>query len=142
MRTRIIATMAVLAAVGLALPAVAGGRPLSAQLAAENEVGQPGDPGTTGSAHITLNQGQSEVCFVIDVEGASMPIAAGHIHAAPAGTNGPVVVSFQWETTGGVGCVEADADLIKAIRQNPEQYYVNVHNQTAPAGAARGQLTR
>lgn len=142
MRTRFMTTIAVLATLVLALPAFAGGRPLSTDLAAENEVGQPGDPGTTGHAHITLNQGLGEVCFDIDVQGESAPILAAHIHSAPAGANGGVVVDFQWATTGGHGCVEADADLIKAIRQNPENYYVNVHNAVAPAGAARGQLDK
>ncbi len=124
----------------LAAPAYAGGRPLATTLAAEHEVGQPGDPGTSGSAHLALNQGQGEICFDIDVAGESSPILAAHIHAAPAGSNGGVVVDFQWATTGGSGCVDADADLIKDIRQHPENYYINVHNATAPAGAARGQL--
>ena len=121
-------------------PAWAGGRPLSTELAAENEVGQPGDPGTTGSAFITLNQGQEEVCFEIEVSGESAPIFAAHIHAAPAGANGGIVVDFQWATTGGSGCVSADADIIKDIRKHPDQYYINVHNAAAPPGAARGQL--
>lgn len=142
MTRRTTTVIAVLAAMALAVPALAGGRPFSTDLAAENEVGQPGDPGTTGTAHLTLNQGQEEVCFDIEVEGESTPILAAHIHAAPAGVNGGIVVDFQWGETFGSGCVEADADLIKDIRQNPEQYYVNVHNATAPAGAARGQLSK
>jgi len=37
------------------------------------------------------------------------------------------------------GCVSVDPDLIKAIRQNPENYYVNVHTTDYPGGALRGQ---
>jgi hypothetical protein len=40
------------------------------------------------------------------------------------------------------GCVTADKDLIKDIRQNPENYYVNVHNAAFPGGAVRGQLEK
>ncbi len=145
MRNRSIRMSGMLAAVAalmaLALPAFAGGRPLHTELSAGNEV-TPIDLGATGSAHITLNQGQGTVCFEIDVDGATTPILAAHIHAAPAGVNGPIVVDFQWATTGGHGCVSADADLIKDIRQSPWDYYINVHNMTAPGGAARGQLTK
>jgi hypothetical protein len=38
--------------------------------------------------------------------------------------------------------VAADADLIKAIIQSPQEYYVNVHNAEYPAGALRGQLSK
>ena len=40
-----------------------GGRPLTASLTGAAEVPGPGDPDGTGTALITLNQGQNEVCF-------------------------------------------------------------------------------
>lgn len=132
--------LAAMVVLGTALPAQAGGRPLSTDLAAEDEVGQPGDPGTTGFAALELNQGQEEICFEITVEGESAPILAAHIHDGTADENGPVVVDFQWASTQGTGCVEVDRSLVKDIRQHPDEYYVNVHNAVAPAGAARGQL--
>lgn len=120
----------------------AGGRPLSATLTGAAEV-PPGDPNGSGTAHLTLNQGQGEVCFEIEVTDIT-PATAAHIHAAPAGVAGPVVVPLAPPDATGVssGCVDADKALIKAIRQHPEAYYVNVHNALFPAGAVRGQLSK
>ena len=129
-----------------AIPASAGGRPLTADLNGPNEV-TPGDPDGTGTMHLTLNQGQGEICFDLDVDDISAPTRA-HIHSAPAGSNGPIVVFFFDVVIADPipvafdGCVEADADLIKDIRQNPENYYINVHNDEFPAGAIRGQLSK
>jgi hypothetical protein len=40
------------------------------------------------------------------------------------------------------GCTSADPNLIKAIIQHPEKYYVNVHTAEFPGGALRGQLSK
>lgn len=127
----------------LATSVLAGGRPLSATLSGANEVPAPGDPDGTGSARITLNQGQGTVCWSISVEDITLPATAAHIHSAPAGVAGGVVVTLGAPDATGVstGCVEGvDRALIKAIRKNPSQYYVNVHTTDFPAGAVRGQL--
>ena len=144
-RSRMLFPVLVLAGAGAiaAAPAQAGGFPLTAQLAAANEVGQQGDVGATGSAAITLNQGQAEICFDLDLSGLTTPPTRAHIHRGVAGANGPVVADF-FETGEPVvteGCVPAAESLIKEIRKNPAGFYVNIHNATAPAGAVRGQLT-
>ena len=135
----------------LALPGAvsAGGRPFSTMLTGEAEVtaaGVPnqGDLDGEGTAHITLNQGQGEVCFELNVSGITLPAAAAHIHVGASTTTGPVVVGLAAPDSDGhaSGCVSADPALIKAIRQNPENYYVNVHNSDFPAGALRGQLSK
>jgi hypothetical protein len=126
----------------LATGALAGGRPLSASLAGANEV-PPADPDGTGTVRITLNQGQGQVCWSIHVENITLPASAAHIHSAPAGVNGSIVVPLGAPDSNGdsAGCVSGvDKSLIKAIRQNPSQYYVNVHNADFPGGAVRGQL--
>jgi len=123
-----------------------GGRPLTATLTGEAEVNAAGEPNQgdldgEGTARITLNPGQGEVCFDLTTTGIAPP-NRGHIHAAPAGANGPIVVDF-FNTAAGSqgGCATGvDRDLIKDIMQNPEQYYFNVHNADFPAGALRGQL--
>lgn len=117
-----------------------GGRPLTATLSGEEEVPSPGDPDGYGTALVTLNQGQGEVCWELDV--ADIASATGaHIHRGSAGVAGPVVVPLSAPVGGSSsGCTSADPALIKEIRQNPSGFYVNVHNADFPAGAVRGQL--
>lgn len=133
----------------LAFPgaASAGGRPFSTELTGEAEVtaeGVPnqGDLDGVGTAHLTLNQGQGEICYELTASGIA-PAAAAHIHIGDSMTAGPVVVPLIPPTSGSSsGCASVDPELIKAIRQNPENYYVNVHNADFPAGALRGQLSK
>ena len=122
--------------------ASAGGRPFSTTLTGAEEVPGPGDPDGSGFARLTLNQGQQEICFELTVSGIE-PATAAHIHIGPVGVAGPIVVGLEAPTGGSSsGCVSVDPDLIKDIRQNPEAYYVNVHNAPFPAGALRGQLSK
>ena len=122
--------------------AMAGGRPLSAMLTGEAEGPGPGDPDGTGEAFVTLNPGLREGCFQLSVSNIA-PATAAHIHEAPEGVAGPVVVGLIPPTSGfSSGCVNADRDLIKDIIQNPSEFYVNVHNAGFPAGAVRGQLSK
>jgi hypothetical protein len=60
-----------------------------------------------------------------------------------AGVNGPVVVALIPPDESGYssGVVQVnDSALLQAIKLNPKNYYVNVHNADYPAGAIRGQL--
>ena len=116
---------------------------LSTKLRGAAEVPGPGDPDGRGSAKIELKQDQGMICFKITVAKIA-PATAAHIHAAPAGVAGPVVVTLTPPTSGSSrGCVSGvDPELIKAIRRNPSAYYINVHNAGFPAGAVRGQLSK
>ncbi len=119
-----------------------GGRPISVEMLGANEAPGPGDPDGSGTAFFTLNQGQGEICFELTATGVD-PTTAAHIHRAPAGSPGPVVVPLVPPTSGSSsGCVSVAEDLIKEIRQYPERFYVNVHNPAFPAGALRGQLSK
>lgn len=121
------------------------GRPLKAALSGANEV--PPTGAATGSALVRLNQGQKRVCFTITASGLGPDVSGAHIHKAAAGANGPVVVPLDAAALGtgaaAKGCVQGvDVALIKDIRQNPQNYYVNVHTTQYPGGATRGQLSK
>jgi hypothetical protein len=140
-----VVTLSVFALVGVVVsPAAAeGGRPFMTELTGEAEVtaaGVPnqGDLDGTGSASLTINPGLGEVCWMIEVSGVE-PIAAAHIHAAPATTTGAIVVPLN-PFAG--GCTSVSRDLALAIIRHPSDYYVNVHNAPFMAGALRGQLSR
>jgi hypothetical protein len=120
-----------------------GGVSLTAQLLGENEV-PPADPDGSGTAVLMLNSGRGMVCFQISVSNIALPATGAHIHEGEAGVNGSIVVVLTPPDESGTssGCVEADRDLIKAIRRNPAGYYVNVHTTEYPGGAIRGQLSK
>lgn len=141
MKRSMFLVVALVAIVALAAPALAGGRPLSAELTGAAEVPGPGDADGIGSAYVTLNQGQGEICFDIEVTDVDT-ITAAHIHVGTADVSGGVVVNFDVATNGLSGCVDVDKALVKTIRKNPAGYYVNVHNGSFPPGALRGQLSK
>jgi hypothetical protein len=120
-----------------------GGRPFATTLTGAAEVPGPGDSDGSGTAELTLNPGQEEVCFALEVSGIA-PAFASHIHRGTATEAGPVVVTLAPPPTSGSSqaCVPAPRDLINEIIQNPDGFYVNVHNADFPAGAVRGQLSK
>ena len=73
--------------------------------------------------------------------------SAGHIHQAPVGANGPIVVPLFGgpNTTArhikASGTAAPNAGTTGAnLCQDPGAYYVNYHTTAFPAGAIRGQL--
>lgn len=136
----LVALVAVNVSSGLAAD---GGRKFTTTLTGAAEV-PPGDPDGSGTAFIELNHGQGQVCWTIQVADITLPATAAHIHEAPAGVAGGVVVPLSPPNATGFasGCTSANQDLIKDIIQHPDEYYVNVHTTDYLAGAVRGQLSK
>jgi hypothetical protein len=126
-----------------ATPVLAGGRPFTTALVGAAEV-PTGDPDATGTATVWVNPGTGTVCYSWSVTGAATPIVAAHIHHAPVGVAGPVVVPLPpTGPSSGSGCTTSvDRSLALDIIRNPADYYVNTHNAEFPTGVARGQLSR
>ena len=148
----VIAAVALIALVVAATTAFGGGRPLSTSMSGAQEV-PPNSSPATGTTALRLNHGQGSVCYDMTVSNLTANPSMAHIHKAPAGTNGGIVVhlfgsggapaptstSFTITNFCQTGISQA---LIKDIIQNPDQYYVNVHTSTFPGGEIRGQLSR
>jgi CHRD domain len=106
------------------------------------------DPDGTGLARVFVNPSEGTVCFSLRWDNTATP-TLGHIHKAPVGVPGPIVVPLldkfspdQLEANNFIkGCVtSSDKALLADIAAHPDQYYVNLHNPRFPAGAIRGQL--
>ncbi|MDQ3642473.1 MAG: CHRD domain-containing protein [Actinomycetota bacterium] len=111
----------------------------TAELQGEEEVPVRGDLDGTGFAVVAAIPEVGLVCYGVVVFGIA-PANAAHIHEAPRGVAGPVVVPLQAPTSGdSAGCVSNQAEA-EDIAENPSDYYVNVHNAEFPGGALRGQL--
>jgi plastocyanin len=134
---RILPTLALVAS-------AAAGQTFNATLQGGRETGGGGDPAGQGLAVITFDG--TSVRYFLWVKGIGTP-AAAHIHTGLSGQSGAILVglspSFTSPAPGifvAVGSVTSDAPAIQAILQQPNAYYVNVHNASFPAGAVRGQL--
>jgi CHRD domain len=130
-------------AIGKGKAEAAASTPYLAMLTGANEVGG-GDTDGEGAAAVTLDTINNEVCIDLRVANLDTVVAA-HIHKAPAGTNGPVVVPPGVSFTNlpaptSSNCVAVDPTLLADIVANPANYYVNVHTSTFTGGAIRGQL--
>jgi hypothetical protein len=141
----LLAAMAVLPAVpGISALAPAdpeqGGRPLSAALSGAAEV-QPGDQDGSGTAAVTVNPGQGELCYDLAVAGID-PATAAHVHEGVEGEVGPPVVTLGVPDASGAatGCLNLSKELLQRLLHEPSGFYVNVHSAEFPQGAVRGQL--
>ena len=102
-----------------------------------------GDPDAVGRMILIINPVRDTVCFLARWTGIDGTVVAAHIHLAPVGVPGPVVVPLFSGTFGSSdmtrGCVSANG-LADNILANPSAYYVNIHSTVYPAGAIRTQL--
>jgi hypothetical protein len=107
----------------------------SASLYGANEVGA-GDPDGFGAATLLIDNVAGTLTWSILANNLD-PITGAHIHAAPAGVNGGVIVDFGGQL---IGSGLADPDLASITPATAANFYVNLHTSAFGAGAIRGQL--
>ena len=134
----------VLIALTLIAPA-AFAQTLGAVLTGSQEVPPNTNPGF-GNATVAFDETHQNVTVTITVANLGAPINNFHIHEAPAGVNGPVVVNLIG--LGGTfvngtmtGTFAVAPDVAQRMLTTPSNFYVNVHTTTLPGGAVRGQLS-
>jgi hypothetical protein len=131
---------------------------LTAELNGQSEVsdrlGLAGDPNGRGEAYVFGIDGDgTTLCYVVLVERVQLvtvPAMMAHIHEGPEGVNGPVVANLAGPEDGNAAdCLTegepgkfptGEAGIVQRILNNPEGFYINVHNPEYRGGAIRGQL--
>jgi hypothetical protein len=130
------AASAAVVAAALALPAnAAASIPLNG---GQEPAG--GEAGGHGFFSYTIDG--TKFCWTLSWRGIATPLA-GHVHLAPRGEAGPIVIDLDANEEVGPdtsGCSEISAELAADITSDPGAYYVNLHNAGFQAGAIRGQL--
>jgi hypothetical protein len=99
---------------------------------------EDGDPNGQGSAVCTVKG--NEICcdFEFETTTENSAITAIHIHPGAVGEEGDPVVPFS--TALQDNCAIADEGLAAQIKNNPEEFYMNIHTAAHPNGAVRDQL--
>ncbi|WP_336203974.1 CHRD domain-containing protein [Nonomuraea sp. LPB2021202275-12-8] len=126
------------------------GTTLTTRADGRQEVAAPGTKvgDRDGRAGVLVQPEGGRVWFAAAWKRIGAPVGA-HIHRAPKGRNGPVVVPFfaaekglPKGVNGVAGSVTTPAEVGRRIWKNPKNWYVNLHTAQFPGGAIRGQLYR
>ena len=106
------------------------------------EVPGPGEGDATVKGKVTIDTDTGTISYTVTVDGNDEEVAAAHIHQAPKGKAGDVVVPLDAAAinAGSAATTKAAPDLAQKIAESPENYYLNVHSKSFPAGFARAQL--
>jgi CHRD domain len=131
---------------------------MTATLGGGEETPAPGLlTGAVGTATVSVDAANEEIAVQLQLFNFSTGTTAGHIHVAPRGVAGPVVINFPIPTgrTGdlpltfrvGAAAFVARPEIGITTMQDAIQAivgggaYVNIHTSANPGGEIRGQLT-
>jgi hypothetical protein len=102
-----------------------------------------GDPDGSAVGTLTIDDATGAVSWSLTYSNIAAPTGM-HIHLAPPGVAGAIVVDLGVATTGGPGTLINSTTTLPAtallINTTPGAYYINVHNLVFSQGAVRDQL--
>jgi hypothetical protein len=111
-----------------------------------NEVRDGGDRDGWGVVRLDLDPENERVCYVITWHGLDGAVTALHLHVAPRRNDGPHWIDFfnnehfDGERNTVANCVRSARWKIRAVIDEPFDYYLMLHTTAHEAGAIRGQL--
>lgn len=93
----------------------------------------------TGLATFLVAKHGGKITYRVVVNGLSGPIGGAHLHMAPMGEDGDVVLDLSAGVMGNTIMGEADpTDILDAMLMG--NIYINIHTDMHPGGEIRGQL--
>jgi len=130
-----------------------------AELRSSNEV-PANSSSAVGRVVLLVSRDASYAEYSVEQSGLSGGIRGGHFHRAAAGANGPIVLSFFFDTTGapinaptpGTTDLELQGSIGRTINKTQldailadlraGNLYANIHTPQNPGGEIRGQLIK
>lgn len=117
-------------------------------LTGAQEVSPPGgDPDGNGFGQVKVKGKTSVICVKFKKITGIGPALAAHIHQAPAGTDGLIVMTLNTPVQTGKKYQKSktcdtgtNPTLAAALQSNPAGFYLNVHDAAFPGGAIRAQI--
>ena len=106
-----------------------------------NEVPPSGSAGV-GTLNGTYDSGTNMITLSAPYSGLGSGLSASHLHQAPAGSNGGVIVNLS-PTTGSTSGVISGTFPVPAANEAEliaGNFYINLHTSGFPGGEIRGQL--
>jgi len=135
----IVSTLACMAALALATPALAETVNFKANLSPTEEVPPTNSKGN-GSFTASFDTGSKKLTWKGSYSGLTGPATAAHFHAGEKGKNGGVAVPIAPATSPMEGSATLNDQQASDLMAG--RWYVNVHTAENKGGEIRGQLTK
>jgi hypothetical protein len=96
----------------------------------------------TAIGHFSVSADRTKLVYDVKVSGLSSDATAMHLHMAPRGKAGPIMIGLDTPANGrAVGCVTGlKATDVEALTDPNQVLYLNIHTKNAPGGEIRGQV--